>query len=147
MKRLIIVTVALVLGISGWMLFDNRRREIAEGVSPSDIAWDLGWYPDRESDDGMCLHLQPAGDNPTTSLRFCGAGNTPAAGETVDPLLGHLFIGWVPESEVKAGVEGEVYVSPPLGAFDGQRAFIVFIESAEFPIEDATVNGRPVTNS
>lgn len=137
----------LIVGIAGWMQYDNRRRVIDEGATESGVTWELGWLPDPNTDDGVCVDLRSTGDVGGVSVRYCGASDVPAATETFPPVLGHLLIGWAPESEVKSTVEGEMFVSPPVSAFADQRIFVQFVDSDEFPLEGVTVNGRPVVNS
>jgi hypothetical protein len=144
MKRALIIVAVLVLGTAAWMVFDNRRRVIAEGTTDDGVAWELGWLPDRETDEGVCVDIRTTGKDGGVSVRFCGVNDAPIAAEAFPPILGHILIGWVPEAAVQSSVEGPAFVSSPVSEFADQRLFVQFLSTNEFPLADATINGRPV---
>jgi hypothetical protein len=144
MKRALVIVVVLILGVTSWMLFDNRRRIVLEGTTDDGVAWDLGWLPDRATDDGVCVDIRTRGGEVGVSGRYCAVRDAPAASESFPPVLDHILMGWIPEAEVQSSEEGTAFVSSPVPRLAGQRLFVQFLTTDEFPLEDATINGRPI---
>ncbi len=142
MKKIIGVVVLVVLVGTGWMVFSNRHRVVLEGVTPTDdVPWELSWFPDRNTEDGICVEIRT--QDGTIATRSCQAPGRSYSALVFPPTLGRAIIGWVPEAEVESTLDGEIFVSDPIGDFSDGRMFVQFLTTDDLP-DDATINGRPI---